>query len=122
MIVYIFFTTVKPPEAKNSDDSMHLNEEDHHTKLLGQLKVHAAKWREIGTWLGFKQGELDNIQSSPKLLDQAPLSYLNTMLSKWYQWAPGDDRGSKDFATLRALKTAVSKAELGKLANELTIV
>ena len=117
-----FFATVKPPDAKSSDDSIHLNEKDHYTKLLSQLRVHAAKWRDIGTYLGFQPGELNIIQSNPMLLTQGPpQSYLNTMLAEWFQWAPGDGRGSKDFATLGALKNAVSLAGLGKLATELTI-
>ena len=56
------------------------------------------------------------------LLTQGPpLSYLNEMLSKWYQWAPGDGRGSENFATLEALKYAVSQAGLGRAAAELTV-
>ena len=102
-------------------DSTRLNERAHHTKLLGQLKLHAAKWREIGTNLGFQQGELDIIQSKPMLLMQAPLSHLNDMLSAWFQWAPGDGRGSEDFATLGALKSAMSQTGLGRAATELTI-
>ncbi|MCG8625310.1 MAG: hypothetical protein MJE68_25335, partial [Proteobacteria bacterium] len=38
-----------------------LSESDHLSKLLCQLNPHASKWREIGTHLGFRQGELDNI-------------------------------------------------------------
>ena len=101
-------------EAKlSAADSTQLNERDHHTKLLSQLKIHAAKWRDIGTYLGFGQGELDIIQSKPMLVTQGPVSYLNEMLSWWFQWAPKDGRGSKDFATLGALKSAMSQAELG---------
>ncbi len=37
------------------------------------------------------------------------------------RWDAGDARGSKDRATLEALKTAVSKAGFGKVANELTL-
>ena len=32
------------------------------------------------------------------------------MLDSWLQWAPGDDRGSRDYATVRSLSTAVDKA------------
>ena len=100
------------------DGSTRLNEKDHHRKLLEQLSTHASKWREIGTWLGFAQGELDNIQSSPMLLGKAPLSYLNALLSKWLQWAPSD---SRDYARLGALKDAVSRTGLGVTANSLTV-
>ena len=117
----VFFTTVKSSEVKTSDDSIRLNEK-HHATLLSQLRVHAAKWRDIGTHLGFKQGELDSIQSNPMLFTQGPpQSYLNEMLSKWFQWAPNDGRDSEGFATLGALKHAVSQAGLGVTATELTI-
>ena len=56
------------------------------------------------------------------LLMQAPLSHLNDMLSDWYQWAPGDGRGSKDYATLGALKSAMSQTGLGRAAAELTVI
>ena len=100
---------------------MRLNERDHHTKLLDQLKLHATKWRNIGTYLEFQQGELDIIESKPMLLVQGPLGYLNEMLSEWYQWAPGDGRGSKDFATLEALTNAMRQAGLGRAANDLNL-
>ena len=106
---------------KQPANSTHLNERDHHTTLISQLGEHAAKWKVIGTYLGFRQGELEIIEGSPLLLTQAPLSYLNKLLSTWYRWAPGDGRGSKDFATLEALKDAVSQAGLGKVAHELTV-
>lgn len=54
-------------------------------------------------------------------LMQAPVSHLNEMLSVWFQWAPNDGRGSKDFATLGALKSAMNAAGLGRAATELTI-
>ena len=53
------------------------------------------------------------------LLPDAPVSYLNTMLSSWLRWAPGDARGSRDYATIQNLKTAVDRAGLGVVAQEL---
>ena len=93
---------------------------DHHLScLLHQLSTHASKWREIGTHLGYTQGELNNIQESPYL--NSPVSWLTAMLSQWFQWAPGDSRRSTSFATLRTLKDAVSKAGLGTVAYDLKI-
>ena len=43
------------------------------------------------------------------------------MLEEWFQWAPGDARGSQDFATLESLKDAVSKAGFGSTAHKLEI-
>ena len=117
-------STAESSVAKSSElaDSMHLNEMDHHTKLISQLQIHASKWRVIGTYLGFSQEELELIQCNPMLLtNNAPLSYFNAMLSKWYQWAPGDGRGSKDYATLGALKRAISEAGMGMTASGLTV-
>ena len=69
--------------------------------------------------LGFKSGELDNIQSNPLLLSQAPTSWLSVMLSQWLQWAPGDGRGSNSFATMEGLKAALGQAGLGATAHDL---
>ena len=60
---------------------------------------------------------MDNIRNSPMLLMQAPKSFLREMLSQWLQWAPGDGRGSKDFATKEALYAALLKINLGEFAN-----
>lgn len=98
---------------------MRLNEKDHLTKLLGQLEVHASRWWEIGTYLGFRQRELEVIHGNPILFSQ--LSYLSKMLSNWLLWTPGDGRGSKDFATLEALKHAVGMTGLKRAASKLTV-
>lgn len=83
------------------------------------LRKYSHKWREIGLELGFKGHELDCIHHSPILLSTAPNSFLDTMLSSWRQWAPGDHRGSTKFATLDSLRTAVDRAGLGLTAQEL---
>lgn len=83
------------------------------------MKDHAAKWRDIGTALGFKEGELENIQANLVLMTQSPpLSYLRQMVSQWLQWAPGDGRGSKGFATKESLIAALLKADLGVFAEK----
>ena len=71
--------------------------------------------------LGFKKYEIQNIQAKPLLLTNAPRSYLSNMLESWSHWAPGDARGSKDFATLEALKSAINRAGFGDIALKLTI-
>ena len=95
--------------------------DNHHATLLSQLSIHAAKWREIGTYLGFKQGELDNIQSSVLPSTDFTTRCLSNMLAKWLEWAPGDGRGSTSFATLEALKTALRQAGLGVTACNLNV-
>ena len=97
--------------------------ESHLPELELQFKDHASQWRDIGTYLGFRQGELDNIQSSGLLLQGAPLSYLRAMLSKWLQWAPGDSRGSTHThkCTLKSLKSALQNSDLGQTASSLSI-
>ena len=37
------------------------------------------------------------------------------------QWAPGDSRGSTDFATIESLKGALNDAGLGAAAHDLSI-
>ena len=93
--------------------------EDEFTRAGGILKQYSYKWRAIGQALGFKASELDSIASRPLLLLDAPNSYLSTMLSEWQLWAPGDHRGSRTYATLHSLRTAVDRAGLGLTAQEL---
>ena len=95
--------------------------DDHHSVLLGQLTNYATAWREIGTYLGFTQGQLNNIQANQLLAMNSPVSWLNEMLSQWLQWAPGDSRGSTSFATLEALKAALNQARLGATAHDLGV-
>ena len=95
--------------------------DDHHSVLLKQLTKHASVWREIGTYLGLTQGELSNIQANQSLAVNSPVSWLSAMLFQWLQWAPGDGRGSKSFATLEGLKTALNQAMLGRTAYDLKV-
>ena len=87
--------------------------------LYEQLRSHSSKWWDIGVGLRFTTSQLDMIKNKPAHFADAPCSYLSEMLSTWQQWAPGDARGSKNYATLESLKTAVSKAGLGLAAEEL---
>ena len=93
----------------------------HHPALLEKLTKHAARWRGIGERLRFTPDELDNIEARPLLLQRAPTSWLREMLAEWLQWAPGDSRGSRDFATLEALKSALSEAGLAAAASDLQL-
>ena len=103
-----------------SDSSNKLNV-SHLEPLLSQLSEHAAKWRDFGTYLGFRPGELSKIESKPLLLTDAPQSWLRALLEQWLEWTPGDERRSTQYPTLKALKTAVDKAGLGRTASELTL-
>ena len=89
------------------------------TKITEYVKPHSHKWKEIGQGLGFTADELSNIEARLTLLIGAPYSYLSAMLSDWCHWAPGDVRGSTNYATLDSLKTALNKAGLGRRAQEL---
>ena len=95
--------------------------EDHHSVLLKQLTNYSSKWRNIGSFLGFRPGELDVIENKPVLLGGAPISWLSAILAEWLQWAPGDSRGSTSFATLESLKAALKDAGLGAKADDLGI-
>ena len=89
--------------------------------MLRQLKKHAVKWREIGTNLDFLPSELDNIGAQPNRMQGAPLSYFGAMLQEWIQWAPGDSRGSTNFANLEDLRSALNETGLGATAHELKV-
>ena len=97
-----------------STSATRLKDDDHYS-IYNELKGKAADWKDIGKALGFKVGEINNIESRPKLFMQAPESFLSEMLSQWLQWAPGDGRGSKGFATRKSLQAAILKANLGTL-------
>ena len=98
-------------------DETDLRERDH-INVYEKLQFHAARWRDIGTSLGFSQGELDNIQATPLLLSAAPKSWLSAMLAEWLQWAPGDGHGRTGFATVKSLSDALLHAGLGRTAEE----
>ena len=102
----------------NNIDGTRLSDNDH-GYMYDKLEDKAARWRDIGRALGFKEGEMDNIQSNPMLLTQsAPKSYLREMLTQWLQWAPGDGRGSTSYATKESLRAALLKANLGQLTGQ----
>ena len=107
------------PQHAESDTRL---EQPHIALLYGQLSEHSSKWTEIGIYLGFRNTELSNIAAKPSLYHEGTEGFLREMLSKWLEWAPGDQRGSKQHATLGALKRAVSSAGLGATAAGLTIV
>ena len=93
--------------------------EQDHKNLLEKLVKHSAKWREIGSYLGFLPSELDNIQARPLLLAAAPNSWLDSMLTEWLQWAPADSRESTSLATLENLGEALNKAGFHQTAQSL---
>ena len=85
--------------------------EHNHSIVFEKLSKQSSKWRVIGTHLGFFQYELDKIEAR-HLLINPPDDWLNAMLQAWLQWAPGDSRGSTNFATLKGLIAALNKADL----------
>ena len=92
--------------------------ENDHCSVCAKLELRAAKWREIGGALRFKEGELDNIQSNLSLFVNSPQSWLKQMITQWLQWAPGDGRGSTSVATKELLHAALLKINLGQLAQQ----
>ena len=103
--------------ADHNAVGMRLSGSDHNN-IYTKLKDHAKDWREIGGALGFSEGELENIQANQVLMTQSPpTSYLREMLSRWLQWTPGDGRRSKGYATMKSLKSALLKVNLGQLAD-----
>ena len=111
-----------PVSQPSSYDTQQLTEIPHLAMLLSKLNDHAFCWRDIGSNLGFKQGELSNIDASVRQQDNpGPVGCLRAMLSQWLQWAPGDNRGSSSFATLDALKTALRDSGLGAIASGISL-
>ena len=71
--------------------------------------------------LGFRHSELNNIQSRPSLFMEAPDSWPREILTEWLLWAPGDARGSTEYASLSTLKRAVGEAGLGRIVSKLHV-
>ena len=87
--------------------------------VIEKLRPYSFKWERIGEGLGFVPHELSTIKATPSLFSGAPDSFLSAMLADWLLWAPGDARGSKNFATIESLRKAVDRAGLGLTAQEL---
>ena len=102
----------------STDEKLKLSECDL-SKLLCKLNPHASKWREVGTHLGFRQGELDNIEHKPLLLSEGPKAWLREILREWLEWAPGDSRGSSSSASIEYLKCVLDKSGLAQTALEI---
>ncbi len=110
-------TAATDPQTKEREPKL---SENNHSVLYGKLAEHSAEWREIGTHLGFRPSELNEIQARPPLYATAPKSLLSAMLADWLQWAPGDQRGSTNYVTLEGLRDAVNKAGLSDAARLIT--
>ena len=69
----------------------------------------------------FQREKLNIIQADPLLLNGAPKSWLSGLISQWMERAPGDSCGSTIYANLEDLKSAVSKAGFGVVADGLSL-
>ena len=87
---------------------------------LKQIKVilsnYAPEWKKIGQGVGFTDRELTVIENAPLNLFKAPVSWLNQMLDDWQKRKADDSRGKP---TRAALVSAVDKAGLGRIAEEI---
>jgi hypothetical protein len=86
--------------------------------LCKKLHSCAAEWQCIAQSLRFTFSEISTIEANPR--NVRPTSFINNVVGLWLEWAPGDARGSKDYATLEQLQNAVSQAGFGVVASELT--
>ena len=95
---------------------MKLSEKDL-VHLMRLFQNYSTKWDMIGLSLGFIQPELNIISGMLKLVDRAPVSYLQELLSQWVQWPTADH---PSHPTLGALCTALRSrlVGLGSLAEE----
>ena len=104
---------------KSSDVSREYHDKDLPV-LYRKLIQHSSKWRDIGMFLGFSPGELDDIQERPPLYGTAPKSWLRAILTEWLQWAPGDGRRSTNVANEHNLKQALIKAGFSDTAQAIS--
>ena len=70
---------------------------------------------EIGTHLGVRYGDLKNTEANPLRFANAPVSYLQDMLSQWLQL-----RDSRGGPSLDSLKSVLIKSDLRATASDLT--
>lgn len=117
-MLHVFMPEVPCQCHSCSTDSSRLSREELE-KVRDVLRQRAQHWKKIGEGLGFFNEELGIIENKPLLLFGAPTSWLDEMLADWYQWCPGDARGSKECANLESIKRAMSKTGLGLLASKL---
>ena len=96
-----------------------LSDEDLCT-LMELLHDFCSKWSEIGLMLGFTQHELTLISNMPRLFGNAPVSFMQELLSQWIQW-PTTSHPVKP--TIKVLCAALRSAlvGLGCLANEVEV-
>ena len=114
-------TIAAEPQVEEREPKSNLKlSENHYSILYDKLTEYSAEWREIGTYLGFRPSELNEIQARPLLLNNAPKSWLGAMLTDWLQWTPEDRRGSTNYATLEGLRDALNKAGLSEAAQSIT--
>ena len=85
-------------------------------EIYSKLESCASHWMDIGLKLGFTKAEMDSIQQNPMLM--TPERCMKQMLRQWLLWAPGDGRGSKDFAKRESLHLALVQANQLALAKQ----
>lgn len=84
ILVVVFFCVIVLDEAAVTSEWV--LKEEHLTVLLSYVEDFCHKWYSIGMGLGFITPELDQIKAMPRLLMEAPRSYLIELLSQWVQW------------------------------------
>ena len=89
-------------------------DDSNYASLCEQLGPHASSWKTVGINLGFFSGDLENIQSTPSNMTNAPKSFLNDLLDKWL-------KREEPLATLEDLKVALRKTGLGRVAAGLSV-
>ena len=82
--------------------------------LIEQLNKCMPHWDEIALYLGFQKHEVDVIQTNPMIMVRGQAACMSEVLGRWFQFAPSDHRGSTEYATLEALKSAVNRAGYGE--------
>ena len=94
---------------------------------LPQLDIGCTedKWRKFGLELGFTSEEMAEITAEEAKSSSSFMKFDNgelspkRLLKRWADWYPGDDRGTKTFATYSGLKTALMNAGLGNKIQHL---
>ena len=73
------------PATSTSDIELALSDEDHE-HLFRRVRNASARWRNIGSALGFTHGQLEDIVQTRALHTNE--HYMCELLSRWLRWAP----------------------------------
>ncbi|MCL1080080.1 hypothetical protein L2734_18295 [Parashewanella spongiae] len=103
-----------------TDDQKKARRAEIAAEIIQCLKSYSYKWMDIGRGLDMSL-EVNNIKGNNSLFNNSPVSYLSELIDQWLAKnndAIGDTKAEQQCYI--TLKSALSKANLGSVANQAT--